>query len=261
MLTRKRGGPHRGRRYAPRAPGSRTVSHAQAIRCHRVGVTGSTGKTTTKDLIGSVSQARHERLRERGQSQFGDRAAPFGVSGPEKRPLRGLRDGDEPSWRDGCLVDIVRPDLAAITNIGTAHIGLLGSRHAIASEKKRIFGLFDGPQTGFVFEEEPYFSFLKRESAGAIRPYGPTTTPGYEGSTASESTASSFRSGAVRSGFPLVGEHNLVNALCGVSVADQFGVPLADVAAGFESVRPLSGRGEVCEGPSHYYSGFVQCES
>ena len=53
------------------------------------------------------------------------------------------------------LADIVRPDLALITNIGTAHIGLLGSRDAIAAEKKKIFAHFDGKQTAFIPENTP----------------------------------------------------------------------------------------------------------
>ncbi len=66
------------------------------------------------------------------------------------------------------LTDIVRPDLALITNVGTAHIGLLGSRDAIASEKKRIFARFDGRQTGFLPEGERYQAFLAEGVRGKM---------------------------------------------------------------------------------------------
>ena len=46
----------------------------------------------------------------------------------------------------------------------------------------------------------------------------------------------------------LVGIHNLHNALCAISVAEQLGVPLTDVQRGLEAVRPVSGRGEVLRG-------------
>ena len=66
------------------------------------------------------------------------------------------------------LADIVRPDLALITNIGTAHIGLLGSQDAIAAEKKKIFAHFDGRQTGFLPEGERYRGFLAEGVRGKM---------------------------------------------------------------------------------------------
>jgi len=219
--------------------------HADVVR---VGVTGSSGKTTTKDLIGSILKRGTSAFVSEGNlnSEIGLPLSAFRVQKNDHYAVFEM-GMNHPGEMD-VLVDIVRPDLAAITNIGTAHIGLLGSRHAIASEKKKIFALFDGPQTGFVFEEEPYFSFLKEGIRGSVLPYGPTTTPGYEGSDGLGIEGFELRVRGRPMRLALVGKHNLHNALCAISVAEHLGVPLADVQEGLEAVRPNSGRGEVLRG-------------
>ena len=79
------------------------------------------------------------------------------------------------------LADIVRPDLALITNIGTAHIGLLGSRDAIAAEKKKVFAHFDGRQTAFIPGRTPYRAFLAEGGPGQDRPLRAGKHPGLQG--------------------------------------------------------------------------------
>lgn len=235
----------------------------------RVGITGSSGKTTTKELVGSILKASAapaspaaEAPRDPGASAA-SRSGVFVTEGNLNSeiglPLSAMqvRKGDRYAVfemgmnhrgeMDG-LADIVRPDIAAITNIGTAHIGPLGSQDAIAEEKKRIFSRFDGRQTGFVFEGEPYFSFLSRGVRGSVLPYGPTTTPGFEGAISLGFDGFDLRVRGRSMRLSLVGIHNLHNALCAISVAEQLGVPLADVQRGLEAVRPVSGRGEVLRG-------------
>ena len=214
----------------------------------RVGITGSSGKTTTKDLVGSILKRSASTFVSEGNlnSEIGLPLSAFRVQKTDRYAV--FEMGMNHQGEMDVLVDIVQPDLAAITNIGTAHIGFLGSKDAIAAEKKKIFVLFDGHQTGFVFEEEPYFSFLKDGIRGSILPYGPTTTPGYEGSVGLgiEGFDLWVRGRPMR--LALVGKHNLHNALCAISIAEHLGVPLTDIQEGLEAVRPISGRGEVLRG-------------
>ncbi len=214
----------------------------------RVGITGSSGKTTTKDLVGSILGRGASTFVSEGNlnSEIGLPLSAFRVQKSDRFAV--FEMGMNHRGEMDVLVDIVRPDLAAITNIGTAHIGFLGTRDAIAAEKRKIFSLFDGNQTGFVFEEEPYFSFLKDGIRGSVLPYGPTTTPGYEGSVGLGIEGFDLRVRGRPMRLALVGKHNLHNALCAISIAEHLGVPLADVQEGLEAVRPVSGRGEVLRG-------------
>jgi UDP-N-acetylmuramoyl-tripeptide--D-alanyl-D-alanine ligase len=214
----------------------------------RVGVTGSSGKTTTKEILGAILS----------------RAAPTAVSGGNLNsetgvPLACFRVGAAHRWavlemgvnhpgEMTALADIVRPDLALITNIGTAHIGLLGSRERIALEKKAIFSRFTGRETGFLPEDEHFFGLLAEGVPGRIVAYGPRSTPGYGGSESLGLDGTLIHWEGSRARFPLGGDHNLANALGAAAVARELGVAASAVREGLEAVQPLFGRSEILRG-------------
>ncbi len=215
----------------------------------RVGVTGSNGKTTTKEIIGSIlGRAAPTAVNEGNlNSEIGLPVACLSVAATHRYAV--LEMGMNHAGEMDVLADIVRPDAALITNIGTAHIGLLGSQDAIAAEKKKIFKHFDGSQTGFVPENEPYRSFLGEGVRGRFITFGTGSTPGYEGSESRGlgGTLIHWEGSPVR--FPLFGRHNLANALGAISVARDLGIASQDIRDGLEAVAPLFGRSQVVEGP------------
>jgi len=214
----------------------------------RIGVTGSNGKTTTKEIIGSVLARHAPTAINEGNfnSEIGLPIACFGV-GPAHR-YAVLEMGMNRAGEMDVLADIVRPDLALITNIGTAHIGLLGSRDAIAAEKKRIFAHFDGRQSGFLPEGERYRGFLAEGVRGKMIDFGPGSTPGFERSESMGLGGTLIHWEGFRIRFPLFGPHNLANALGALSVARELGVPKAEIRDGLEAVAPLFGRSQVIHG-------------
>ncbi len=215
----------------------------------RIGVTGSNGKTTTKEIIGTIlSRAAPTAVNEGNlNSEIGLPLACFAVQAVHRYAVfemamnrRGEMD---------VLSDIVRPDFALITNIGSAHIGLLGSRREIAKEKRRIFAHFDGRQTAFLPEDEEYFPFLSEGVRGRIVRYGPSSTPGYTGSESQGLDGTIIHWEGSRIRFPLFGPHNLANALGAISVARELGVPNAEISDGLQAVSPLFGRSQTISGP------------
>jgi UDP-N-acetylmuramoyl-tripeptide--D-alanyl-D-alanine ligase len=215
----------------------------------RIGVTGSNGKTTTKEIIGSIlSRAAPTAVNEGNlNSEIGLPIACFSVAAGHRYAV--LEMGMNRVGEMDVLADIVRPDLALITNIGVAHIGILGSQDAIAAEKKKVFGHFDGRQTGFLPEEERYAAFLSEGVAGRFVRFGPKSTPGYRGSETLGLGGTLIHWEGFRIRFPLFGPHNLANALGAVSVARELGVPNAEIRDGIEAVAPLFGRSQVLRGP------------
>lgn len=222
----------------------------------RVGVTGSSGKTTTKECIGAALApafpAGTLAMNEGNlNSDIGLALSMFDLN--EGHRLGVFEMGMNRKGEMAELAAIYEPDIAVITNIGTAHIGMIGSRQGIAEEKKAIFSRFDGRQTALIREDEAFAEFLSQGLRGTMRRFGPNSTEGlrmvkdlalrgweldWEGETFV---------------FPLPGRHNLQNALAALSVAEilkssGFDIPAAAVAKGLSSVKPLFGRSELFEG-------------
>jgi UDP-N-acetylmuramoyl-tripeptide--D-alanyl-D-alanine ligase len=214
----------------------------------RLGVTGSNGKTTTKEIIGSILTRHAPTAVNEGNlnSEIGLPLACFGVNPGHRYAV--FEMGMNRRGEMDVLAELVRPDLALITNVGTAHIGLLGSRDAIAAEKKRIFAHFDGRQTGFLPEGDRYKTFLAQGVRGKMIDFGPGSTPGFGGSESMGLGGTLIHWEGFRIRFPLFGPHNLANALGALSVARELGVPNAEIRDGLEAVAPLFGRSQVIHG-------------
>ncbi len=215
----------------------------------RVGVTGSNGKTTTKEIIGAILSVGAETAVNEGNlnSEIGLPLACFSV---EKRHTYAVFEmGMNRVGEMDVLADIVCPDHALITNVGTAHIGLLGTQQHIAEEKKMIFSRFSGGQTGYLNEAEPFASFLSDGVRGKIVFFGPKSTKGFLGSESLGLDGTLIHWEGSRIRFPLFGPYNLANALGAVTVARELGVPAGEIRDGLESVRPLFGRSQIIRGP------------
>lgn len=217
----------------------------------RIGVTGSSGKTTTKECIGAVLRSAYPAgtvaLSEGNlNSDIGLALTIFSLR-PEHRAavfemgMNRVGEMDE-------LVNMFSPDLAVITNIGTAHIGLIGSREGIAAQKKRIFSHFSGSQKGFVWQDDPYKTFLKKDVPGEVLEFGPSATRGIEriDSLGLNGWLIAWQGQSIR--FPLPGSHNLLDALAALSVAAELEIDPKAAAEGLSSVRPLFGRSEILQG-------------
>lgn len=214
-----------------------------------IGITGSNGKTTTKELLGSILRGGGNAYVTRGNlnSEIGLPLSVLELTNEHRFGVFEMAMNHPGEMRD--LARVLRPRLALITNIGTAHIGILGSKQAIAEEKKQIFSQFTGAETAFLYESEPYYDFLRKDVKGEIVMYGERSTPGYRG----------YRDLGVRGNLlfwydreihlPLPGAFNVRNALAAMAVAIHVGMSEEQIATGIEGVATLFGRSEVLDGP------------
>jgi len=214
----------------------------------RVGVTGSNGKTTTKELIAAILGRQAPTAATAGNlnSEIGLPLACFQV-GPQHRFAVFEMGINRPGEMD-LLAGIARPDRVLITNIGTAHIGPLGSQEGIAREKRRAFHGFNGRQKAFLFEGEPYYRYLARGVRGQVIPFGPKSTPGFEGSEDLGLDGTLIRWEGLRIRFPLFGRHNLLNALGALTLATELGASKESVREALEAAAPLEGRSQILRG-------------
>ncbi|UCF97628.1 MAG: UDP-N-acetylmuramoyl-tripeptide--D-alanyl-D-alanine ligase [Spirochaetaceae bacterium] len=215
----------------------------------RIGITGSNGKTTTKEILGSIFALDRPTVISQGNlnSEIGLPLSCFQVRAGHHCSVFEL--GINHPGEMEVLADIYRPDVAVITNIGTAHIGFLGSREAIAREKKKILHYFDGIQKAFIYEAESFSDLLKDGVQGEVIHFGPRSTRGFEGSEDLGLDGTIIHWEGLRIRFPLFGAHNLRNALASISVSAELGISKENIKQGLEKTRPLVGRSQIFRGP------------
>jgi UDP-N-acetylmuramoyl-tripeptide--D-alanyl-D-alanine ligase len=211
-----------------------------------VAITGSSGKTTTKAMVAAVVQ-----------SVMPSVASPESFNNEIGIPLTVLQA--EPSHRAlvleyamrkkgdiAYLCRIAPPDIAVITNIGTAHIGLLGSRQAIAEAKAEILLWDEGDgfaPVAVLPTDDDFADFLRRRAKGEVITFGFSPDAHVRGLrcemdwdgttlTATDGTQTS----QVR--LPTWGEHNARNALATLAVAKVLGIDWGIATEALEKFQP-----------------------
>ena len=218
----------------------------------RIGVTGSNGKTTTKELIASVLSEKFSVAKTEGNynSEIGLPLTVFNIKNEHDYAV--IEMGINRLGEMDVLSEILRPDLVVITNIGTAHIGIFKDKDTIALEKRRAVSLFDGAGTLFVDEDEPYRDFLADGLKGEIIVYGQKSLENSSGGLVCSPKALrgwEIALPEISINFPLVGRHNLKNAFCAFSMGRFAGLTDEEIKSGLEKAEPLFGRSEIIDGP------------
>ena len=133
---------------------------------YRIGITGSVGKTTTKEMLKSVLEKRYKVHASEGN--FNNHIGmPMSIlSAPPDTEILIMEMGMNHMGEIKALSKCLRPNIAVITNIGTSHIGNLGSRENIARAKLEILS---GMDSGVLFV--PYDEPLLNGQVGAIKVY------------------------------------------------------------------------------------------
>ncbi len=215
----------------------------------RVGITGSSGKTTTKECLGRILARKYRTAVNPGNlnSEIGLPQAMFLLRPEHEAGV--FEMGINHAGEMDALVRVWEPSHALVTNIGTAHIGILGSRRAIAEEKRKIFSRIPASGTAFAWEDDEFLPFLAEGLAVRLRTFGPRTLEGLEGFRDAGLDGWVLRYRGTEIAFPLPGTHNLLDALAAVAMAGALGCGPREIREGLEGVEALFGRSEIFRGP------------
>lgn len=224
----------------------RAVQELAAWHRHRlhavvVGITGSTGKTTTKDFLTSAL-ARTMRVVATEGNRNNDLGLPLTI-------LRAGSDTDALVVEMGMrglgqiarLAQVAAPDMGLVTNVGTSHIELLGTQDAVATAKGELVRAVPGTGAVFLNGDDAYSDALALDSKAPVTLYGLSERCDVraEDVTTDEAGCASFDllapQGSVRVTLPLPGRHNVYNALAAAAVALRLAVSLEDVREGLGS--------------------------
>src|SRR5690606_16061644 len=216
-----------------------------------VAITGSAGKTTTKELTAALLGTKFDVFRNHGNlnNHIG---LPLSLtelhSGPDVAVVElGMNHKGEIST----LVGLAEPEIRVWTNVGNAHIGFFASRDDIADAKAEI--LERARATDLLVANADDDAVMARAAAfqGRVVTFGVSqpaairainiVARGIDGTSATIVTPVATFDVTL----PLVGRGNLMNALAAVAVAIELDVPVADIAARIGTLAPASHRGEV----------------
>ena len=212
-----------------------------------VGVTGSVGKTTTVKMAKEVLGVRFRvsSTREEWNAEIGVPLALLGLEeGTEvavlEMAMRGLGQIRE-------LVEIARPEIGVVTNVGESHLGLLGSRENIARAKGELLEGLPPDGVAILNGDDAFTPFLRTLHRGEVITFGlsqEAMVRASEVATVGERTAFVLHTmqGSVPVEIHALGVHNVFNALAAAAVGITLGLTLEEVREGLRRFSPAKMR-------------------
>lgn len=216
-----------------------------------VGITGSVGKTSTKEFISSVLSQKYQVLKTEGNfnNEVGLPLTILKIR--DHHEVAVLEMGISDFGEMHRLSEMAKPDICVLTNIGQSHLENLGSREGILKAKSEIFDYMN--EDGFVCvngDDDMLATIREVKGRKPVR-FGfdqsndviamDVAAHGLFGSTCNISVKGTVFAATV----PQPGDHMVLNALAATSVGALLGLTCEEIAAGIEAVQALGGRSNI----------------
>ncbi len=224
----------------------------RALSARVVGVTGTNGKTTTKDLLLAALGVYYRVHATEGNlnNQVG---VPLTLlAAPDEAEVLVVEMGMNSPGEIGILVAIAEPDAGVVTAVGAGHLELVGSVHGVLIEKTALLAGLPPGGEGFVAEEPEALPARARYLLGDDRVHVAGFSPeaelrpegGLDAVEMREDGTTVWRWRGEEVHLPLRGRHNVRNALLALGVAEAWGVRPADAIRGVREMPAPKLRGE-----------------
>lgn len=252
---------------AERAMKQLAAFYRRSLSVKVVGITGSVGKTSTKEMIASVLGQRFCVLKTQGNLNNGIGLPLTIFKIRDEHEVAVLEMGISEFGEMHRLAEMANPDICVITNIGTCHLEGLHDRDGILRAKTECFehmrddgiAVLNGDDDKLggiktVNGRLPVFYGMHREAAAADTPAGYEALPEKSvyasdvkvmelaGTKAVIHIKTKQKETVIPVEIPIAGEHNVYNALAAAAVAAHFGLNADEIRQGIENVQTISGR-------------------
>ncbi len=214
-----------------------------------IAVTGSAGKTTTREYIRMILKKKYK-----VHSSPGNFNNHIGV------PLTILETDNDNEYLN-CevaanhvgeiefLSRLLRPDIGVVTNIGDAHIGFFGSREKIAEAKAELFDGVDKGGCAVLPSDDAYLDLLRERSACRVVTFGRAESSTYGiSSVVNEGDRIVFDVNGEAMAIKSIGLHNVLNAGAAYAVGELCGVEIDRIRDALIETEPIPGRAKVYRG-------------
>ena len=214
----------------------------------KISVTGSCGKTTVKEMLVSVFKAKYGRKVVYTKGNFNSETGlPLSVFQIRKNHRIGIFEmGMNRVNEIGEISKVLKSNYGIITNIGTAHIGILGSQKNIAEEKRKSLAYINKNGAAFVPAADAFADFCTEQVKGKVVKFGKSVCDEYDVKFISDNglmgTTFSVSNHVIN--LKLSGEHNFENCLGVIALAEECGLSPKIIKKGLEKLNGLSGRME-----------------
>ena len=233
------------------ALGMIAAGERQRLGAKVVGVTGSVGKSTTKEMICAVL-GRKYKVGKTPVNHNNDIGMPMAVLAlPEDIQVAVLEMGMNHFREIAYLTDIARPDIGVIINIGTMHIEHLGSQDGILKAKMEITEGMSQDGQLILYGDDPYLRKAPSMTDKRITYFGTGTDCGVTGSNVREENDIFFdvqsEAGDFSVVLPLEGKHYVSDALAAITVGLKMGVTPEEIREALLNFQNMEGRQEIFE--------------
>lgn len=218
-----------------------------------VGITGSVGKTSTKEMIASVLEQKYKVWKTAGNfnNEIGLPLTIFGIR--EEHEIAVLEMGINHFGEMHRLAKMAKPDICVITNIGWCHLEALGDRDGILKAKTEVFDHLQPEATVILNGDDDKLSTVREVQGRSPLFFGcsdtmtcyadPVQNLGLKGTSLTIHLPGKVLNATVH----IPGSHMVYNALAGALVGHTLGLTADEIAAGIEKLVPVSGRNNMVE--------------
>ncbi len=230
--------------------------YRRGFSCPVVGITGSTGKTTVKEMTAAALGAGAPVLFTRGNynTEIGVPLTLFNLEKEHQGVV--LEMAMRAPGQIRRLAQIARPQVGVVTHIGVTHLEKLGSRDAIAHAKGELLEQLPSEGKAVLWRDDPYFPVLASRTSAAVLSFGwqgdadlwPRGVALSRGPRLEFTAVTPWGFQQVR--LATLGRHNVLNALAALAAGGALGWSLETMGAGLEHYRPPQQRLQIVKGPA-----------
>ena len=218
-----------------------------------VGITGSVGKTTTKEAIAHVLSSHYKVLKSEGNlnNHFGLPLMLLKLQ-PEHE-IAVIEMGMSHAGEISALAKIAQPETGVVTVVAPVHLEFFDSIAGIARAKYELIESLPASGTAVLNADDQYVSQFGRDFKGKVVLYGTRVPADVRGENIKSGGSEGSEFDVVVEGrrehavLPLVGVHNISNALAAVAVSLDRGIKLSDAVATLATLKPADKRGQVVQ--------------
>ena len=217
-------------------------SRNKKIDIEVVGITGSVGKTSTREMIASVLGQQKELLVTQ-KNMNGHIGLPLMTLLMEKQDLAILEAGIDFVGEMDILNSLLMPDVAVVTNIGTSHIGKFGSQEVIYQEKVKIADTLKGKKILLLNKDDKFLKEYKNDNLNIIY-YSIEDAKDINIFEDHITFITNIYNKKEKVKINAIGNHNILNAIVAIRIGEIYNLPTEKIILGVESYKNFSRRME-----------------